>query len=65
MSDEVFSQLDDPALISRRADLRDQLEELPPSSPDHAELAALYDRSTEEINNRASTAWTRAERTNQ
>ena len=65
MSDEIFSQLDDPALITRRADLRDQLERLSPTSPDHFELAALYDRSTEEINNRASTAWTRVERTNQ
>jgi hypothetical protein len=36
------------------------LERLPPASPGHAELTALYDKSTEEINDRAREAWSGA-----
>jgi hypothetical protein len=56
---DVFTQLDDPALFSRRAEIRAELERLPPESPVHAALAALYDLSTEEIDARARAAWSR------
>jgi hypothetical protein len=61
MSDDSsdFTQLDDSALLSRRAEMRAELERLPPASPDHAALTALYDRSTEEINERARQAWSK------
>jgi hypothetical protein len=39
--------------------MRAELERLPPTSPDHAVLTALYDKSSEEVNNRASKAWSR------
>lgn len=55
-----FTQLDDSALLTRRAEMRAELERLPPASPGHAALTALYDRSTEEINDRARQAWSRA-----
>lgn len=55
-----FSQLDDSALISLREQLRGELERLPPRSPSHAELAARYDLTTAEINERARAAWSRA-----
>jgi hypothetical protein len=54
-----FAELDDSALLSRRAEMRAELERLPPASPDHAALAALYDKSTEEVNERARKAWSR------
>jgi hypothetical protein len=54
-----FSQLDDSTLISMRAQMRAELERLAPHSPDHAALTALYDKSTEEINDRARKAWSR------
>ena len=54
-----FTQLDDSALLSMRAEMRDELERLPPGSADHASLAALYDRTTEEVDARARRAWTR------
>jgi hypothetical protein len=61
MSDsDDFTLLDDSALISRRAELRAELERLTPGSPGHAELTALYERSTEEIDDRARQAWSRA-----
>jgi hypothetical protein len=61
MSDgDDFTLLDDSALISRRAELRVELERLTPGSPGHAELTALYERSTEEIDDRARQAWSRA-----
>jgi hypothetical protein len=62
LSDEPldFNQLDDSALLSRRAEMRAELERLPPSSPGRAALAALYDLSTEEIDDRARQAWSRA-----
>jgi len=52
-----FTQLDDSALLSRRAEMRAELERLPPASPGHAALTALYDKSTEEVNGRARKAW--------
>lgn len=61
MSDdnEDFTRLDDSALLSRRAEMRAELERLPPASPGHAALAALYDQSTEEIDDRARRAWSK------
>lgn len=55
-----FSQLDDSALLSIRAEMRDELERLPPGSPGRAALSALYDQSTEEIDERARKAWSQA-----
>jgi hypothetical protein len=61
MSDsDDFTTLDDSALLRRRAEMRAELERLPPASPGHAALTALYDKSTEEINDRARRAWARA-----
>jgi|HubBroStandDraft_3_1064219.scaffolds.fasta_scaffold793529_2 hypothetical protein len=65
MSDsDDFKELDDSALLSRRAEMRAELERLPTGSQGHAALAALYDRSTEEVNARATKAWAQAARTN-
>jgi hypothetical protein len=55
-----FMQLDDTALLSRRAQMRAQLEQLPSASPGYAALSAAYDRSTEELDGRARAAWSRA-----
>jgi hypothetical protein len=55
-----FTTLDDTALLVRRAEMRAELERLPPGSAGHAELTALYDESTIEVNDRARRAWTRA-----
>jgi hypothetical protein len=62
MSDDRddFIKLDDSALLSRRAEMRAELEHLPPGSPDHAALTALYDKSTQEIEDRARKAWSTA-----
>jgi hypothetical protein len=57
---EDFARLDDSALLSMRAEMRAELERLPPGSPGHAELAALYDKTTEEVDDRARRAWTGA-----
>ena len=57
---EDFTRLDDSALLSRRAEMRAELDRLPSASPGHAALSALYDRSTEEVNVRARQAWSRA-----
>ena len=54
-----FSQLDDSALISMREEMRGELERLPASSRDHAELAARYDLTTSEIDERARAAWSK------
>ena len=54
-----FGQLDDSALISLREQMRGELERLPPRSPGHAELAARYDLTTAEINERARAAWSK------
>jgi hypothetical protein len=55
-----FTLLDDSALLSRRAEMRAELERLPPGSPGYAALSALYDQSTAEVNERARRAWSRA-----
>ena len=55
---EDFAQLDDSALLSMRAEMRDELERLPPGSPGHAALTALYDKTTSEVDDRARRAWT-------
>jgi hypothetical protein len=54
-----FSHLDDSALISMREEMRGELERLPPGSRDHAELAARYDLTTIEIDERARAAWSK------
>jgi hypothetical protein len=56
---EDLTRLDDSALISMRAEMRAELERLPPASPDHAELTVLYDKTTEEVDDRARRAWAR------
>ena len=55
-----FTQLDDTALLRRRAEMRAELERLPSVSLAHATLTALYDKSTAEVNTRARTAWSKA-----
>ena len=60
--DEDFSKLNDSALLSRRSEMRAELERLPPGSLGHVVLAALYDRSTQEIDDRARRAWARTEK---
>ena len=55
-----FTQLDDNALLSRRAGMRAELERLPPTSSGYTALRALYDKSTEEVNDRARDAWSGA-----
>ncbi len=61
MSDsDDFASMDDSALLSRRAEMRAELERLPPGSPGHDALTALYDESTEEVNERAREAWSTA-----
>jgi hypothetical protein len=55
-----FTRLDDAALLTWRAQARAELERLPPASLDYAALAALYDKSTSEVNERARRAWSRA-----
>jgi hypothetical protein len=57
---EDFTRLDDSALLSRRAEMRAELERLPRASPGHAALTALYDKTTEEVDDRARRAWTRS-----
>jgi hypothetical protein len=54
-----LSQLDDPALIGMREEMRGELERLPPGSRDRAELAAQYDLTTTEIDERARAAWSK------
>ena len=54
-----FAALDDAALLSWRATARAELERLAPHSTGHAELAARYDRSTGEVDDRARRAWSR------
>jgi hypothetical protein len=63
-SSNDFTRLDDSTLLARRAQMRAELERLPPASLNYAVLAALYDRSTEEVNDRARAAWSRQMRSN-
>ncbi len=56
-NDFDFAALDDSALLTWRAKVRAELERLPPHSPGHAELAARYDQSTGEVDDRARRAW--------
>jgi hypothetical protein len=61
MSDsDEFTELDDSALLSKRAEMRAELERLPAGSAGRAVLAARYDWSTQEVNARAAEAWARA-----
>jgi hypothetical protein len=53
---DALTHMDDSALLSMRAEMRTELERLPPASPDHAALAALYDKTTEEVDDRARRA---------
>jgi hypothetical protein len=55
-----FTLLDDSALLTWRAQARAELERVPEGAPGHAALAALYDQSTQEVNERARQAWSRA-----
>lgn len=54
-----FAAMDDPALLSWRAETRAQLERLPPLSSARSRLTVSYDASTVEIDDRARAAWTR------
>jgi hypothetical protein len=54
-----FGRLDDTALLSLRERMWAELERLAPHSLGHAELAARYDLSIAEINERARAAWAR------
>ena len=56
---EDLTRLDDSALLSVRAEMREELERLSPGSPGHAALTALYDKTTEEVDDRARRAWAR------
>jgi hypothetical protein len=57
-SDDLdFELLEDSALISLRERMRTELELLPPCSVDYEELAARYDLTTLEINDRARATW--------
>jgi hypothetical protein len=62
MSDfsEDFTRLDDSALLARRAEMRAELERLPPASTAHAALTAIYDQTTEEVDGRGRRAWAAA-----
>ena len=55
-----FANMDDSALLAIRAQMRAKLEHLAPRSIAHAELSARYDRSTQEIDDRARRAWSEA-----
>jgi hypothetical protein len=54
---DAFSQLDDSALLSWRAEARVKLERLPPRSDSSKVLSALYDASLDELVERARKAW--------
>jgi hypothetical protein len=53
-SDEDFAKMDDPEFLAERARVREQLERFPEVS---VELAARYQRLTDEFDRRASAAW--------
>ena len=52
-----ITTLDDSALLDWRARARAELEHLPPASPGHFALSAVYDLSTAEVTERAREAW--------
>jgi hypothetical protein len=52
-----FAQLDDPAFLTERARVRDQLAQVP-KSEQNPELAARFQRLDEEFIRRAYAAWT-------
>jgi hypothetical protein len=60
-NNDDFTQLDDSALLSRRAEMRDELERLPASSFEYAVLTMRYDQSTIEVTERARKAWSKGE----
>jgi hypothetical protein len=64
-SNEDFTKLDDSALLSRRAEMRAELERLPPASPAHTALTAVYDKSTQEVDVRARRAWAQSGKASQ
>lgn len=59
IGNDDFTKLDDSALLSWRAEMRAELERLPPGSAAHTALNALYDESTYEVDDRARRAWSR------
>ena len=58
---EDFTQLDDSALLCRRAEMRAELERLSASSFEYAVLKMRYDQSTIEVTERARKAWSKSE----
>jgi hypothetical protein len=52
--------MDDPELISERARIRTELEQLSPKSDNRGALECLYDVTNQEIDHRASAAWSTA-----
>jgi hypothetical protein len=56
-----FTQLDDSALLRRRAEMRAELERLSESSFEYAVLKMRYDQSTIEVTERARRAWPKSE----
>jgi hypothetical protein len=56
-----FTRLDHSALFSVRAQMRAELERLPPLSEEHLHLRLTYDSSTAEIDERARSAGQRTE----
>jgi hypothetical protein len=55
-----FTRLDDSALLSIRAQMRAELERLPPGSAGRAALTAQLEASLDELVERARRAWTHA-----
>jgi hypothetical protein len=53
-----FTKLDDSTLLARRAEMRAELERLPPLSYEHAALTRVYTATTAEVTERARRAWT-------
>jgi hypothetical protein len=60
IGNDDFTKLDDSTLLSRRAEMRAELERLPAASAAHIALTALYDESTHEVDARARRAWSQA-----
>ena len=54
INDDDFAMTDDPEFLAERARVREQLEHVPEVT---AELAARYQRLTDEFDRRASAAW--------